>query len=214
MEEKFQCAYTELVDIDTLVENPKNNNKHPEKQIEMLAKIIKFQGQRSPIVVSKRSGFIVKGHGRLQALKKLGYTKVAVDYQDYESEAQEYADMTADNKISELAEFDKDMFMAEFPTLSVKDIELFGMQEIPNIEIKTEIEEKPEVEFTEELLEEHNYIVLYFDNSVDWLQVESLFDLKSVQALNSKENYKKIGIGRVLKGSEALEILRKKFGGE
>ncbi len=138
MEEKFQCAYTELVDIDNLVENPKNNNKHPEKQIEMLAKIIKYQGQRSPIVVSKRSGFIVKGHGRLQALKKLGYTKVAVDYQDYESEAQEYADMTADNKISELAEFDKDMFMAEFPTLSIKDIELFGMQEIPNIELKLE----------------------------------------------------------------------------
>lgn len=133
MEEKFKCAYTELVDIDTLVENPKNNNKHPEKQIEMLAKIIKYQGQRSPIVVSNRSGFIVKGHGRLQALKKLGYTKVAVDYQDYENEAQEYADMIADNKIAELAEFDMDMVMVELPELDL-DTELLGIVDLPKLE--------------------------------------------------------------------------------
>ncbi len=151
MEEKFECAYKKLVDIDTLVENPKNNNKHPEKQIEMLAKIIKFQGQRSPIVVSNRSGFIVKGHGRLQALKKLGYTKVAVDYQDYESEAQEYADMIADNKISELAEFDKDMFMAELTNIDIDDAELFGRLELPEIKVEEEsVEEK-----------EKNYIIQY-----------------------------------------------------
>lgn len=142
MEEKFSCAYTEIVDIDKLVENPKNNNFHPDKQVEMLAKIIKYQGQRSPIVVSKRSGFIVKGHGRLLALKKLGYTKVAVDYQDYENEAQEYADMIADNKIAELAEFDNNMMMAELPNLEIKDLQLLGMIEIPqDIDIMSELQD-------------------------------------------------------------------------
>ena len=58
------CSYTELVDPTTLVQNPRNPNKHPQKQIELLAKIIKSQGWRAPITVSNRSGFIVRGHGR------------------------------------------------------------------------------------------------------------------------------------------------------
>lgn len=212
MEEKFNCAYTDIVDINTLKENPDNTNEHPVKQIKMLAEIIKYQGQRSPIVVSKRSGYITKGHGRLLALRQLGWQKVAVDFQDYDSEEQEYADMNADNNISKYAEFNAVKLINKLPDLKIPKIELLGLEKLPTI--KNTTEEKTEIEFTEELLEEHNYIVLYFDNSVDWLQVESLFDLKSVQALNSKENYKKIGIGRVLKGSEALEMLRKKFGGQ
>ena len=63
---KIECAYTELIGIDypKLIPNPKNPNKHPDDQIERLAKIIDFQGQRSPIVISKRSGFITKGYPR------------------------------------------------------------------------------------------------------------------------------------------------------
>lgn len=127
---KFNCAYTELVDIHKLVPNPKNNNHHPKEQIDRLAKIIDYQGQRSPIVVSNRSGFIVKGHGRLEAIRKLGWEKVAVDYQDYESEAQEYADMTADNQIAMWAEFDNNMLMSEIPELGDMDLDLLGLKDL------------------------------------------------------------------------------------
>lgn len=132
-EERFNCAYDELVDIDKLVPNPKNNNKHPKEQIERLAKIIDFQGQRKAIVVSNRSGFIVKGHGCLEAIKKLGWKKVAVDYQDYESDAQEYADMTADNEIARWATLDTQMVLDELPNLDI-DTDLLGMIEIPDLE--------------------------------------------------------------------------------
>lgn len=127
---KFNCAYTELVDIHKLVPNPKNNNHHPKEQIDRLAKIIDYQGQRSPIVVSNRSGFIVKGHGRLEAIRKLGWEKVAVDYQDYENEAQEYADMTADNQIAMWAEFDNNMLMSEIPELGDMDLDMLGMKDL------------------------------------------------------------------------------------
>ena len=100
------CAHTELVNIEKVIPNPKNPNKHPDKQIAMLAKIIDAQGWRAPITVSKRSGFIVRGHGRLMAAQKLGLSQVPVDYQDYESEAAEWADLIADNRLSELAEID------------------------------------------------------------------------------------------------------------
>ena len=125
---KFNCAYSNLVDIHKVIENPKNPNKHSALQIERLAKIIDYQGQRSPIVVSARSGFITKGHGRLMAIRKLGWDKVAVDYQDYESEAQEYADIVADNAIAEWAELDMALVTEEIKLLEDFDIELLGVE--------------------------------------------------------------------------------------
>ncbi|MBO7712506.1 MAG: site-specific DNA-methyltransferase [Methanobrevibacter sp.] len=145
---EIKCAYTELVDVSKLVPNPKNNNKHPKNQIERLAKIIDFQGQRAPVVVSKRSGFIVKGHGRLEAIKLLGWEKCAVDYQDYESEAQEYADMTADNQIATWAEFDTQALLDELPSLDI-DLDMLGIVEIPKIE--TEESEVVEDEVPEQV---------------------------------------------------------------
>lgn len=126
----FKCAHTEAVPLSKLVPNPKNPNRHGDKQIELLARIIDYQGQRAPIVVSRRSGFIIKGHGRLDAIKRLKWESAAVDYQNYENEAQEYADMIADNKIAELAEHD-DAFMidsiANMDLSALPSLDLLGM---------------------------------------------------------------------------------------
>lgn len=103
------CAHDKIVETDSLIGNPRNPNKHPKDQITALAKIIKRQGWRHPIVVSNRSGFVVKGHGRLLAAKELNAEYVPVDFQDYESEASEYADLMADNKIQEFSELDMKM---------------------------------------------------------------------------------------------------------
>jgi ParB-like chromosome segregation protein Spo0J len=123
----IHCAHTELVEIDKLVEHSRNPNKHPESQIKLLAKIIKAQGFRNPIVVSKRSGFIIKGHGRLAAARLLEMERVPVDVQDYENEAAEWADMIADNKIAELSENDDEELKALLAELDGQiDIELTG----------------------------------------------------------------------------------------
>ena len=105
---KIHCSHTDLRDPTSLVEHPRNYNTHPAEQIRLLAKIIKHQGWRNPITVSKRSGFVVKGHGRLAAAMLLKTEKVPVDVQDYKDEASEVADMIADNRIAELAEADED----------------------------------------------------------------------------------------------------------
>ena len=103
------CSHDALEDVTKLIPNPRNPNCHPDKQIALLSKIIKNQGWRQPITISKRSGFIVKGHGRLAAAKVLMVESIPVDYQDYATEAEEYADLIADNRIAELAEIDEDM---------------------------------------------------------------------------------------------------------
>lgn len=102
------CAYDEIVDIAKVVPNPKNPNTHSEKQLKLLAQIIKGTGWRNAITISRRSGYIVKGHGRLAAAAMLGAEQVPVEYQNYESEAAEHADMVADNRIAELAENDNE----------------------------------------------------------------------------------------------------------
>ncbi len=138
---KVHCAYDEMVDIVKVVPNPRNPNTHSDKQIELLAKIIDYQGWRVPITVSKRSGFVVRGHGRLLAAEALGLEKVPVDYQDYENEAEEWADLIADNRIAELSELDdgllKDL-IEELETSEI-DLDLTGFNEEELESITTEI---------------------------------------------------------------------------
>lgn len=130
MSSKILCANTQIVDVDSLIPNPKNPNKHPAKQIAQLAKIIKHQGQRLPIVVSKRSGFIVAGHGRLEAIKSLGWAQCAVDEQEFATEADEYAHMIADNKIAELAEHDDALMIQQLTDMKFDlDLDLLGMDD-------------------------------------------------------------------------------------
>jgi ParB-like chromosome segregation protein Spo0J len=113
-----------LVNIDEVIPNPRNPNTHDEKQIKLLGKIIRFQGWRLPIVVSNLSGFIVRGHGRLETAKHLGLQQVPVSYQDYENEAQEWADLIADNRIAELAEIDRASLKDMIEQLDTGEIDL------------------------------------------------------------------------------------------
>lgn len=118
------CSHDAVVDTIKMVPNPANPNKHPDDQIKLLAKIIKASGWRQPITVSKRSGFIVKGHGRLMAAQLAGFKQVPVDYQEYASEAEEYADLIADNRIAELAEIDQKMLADIFAEIDTGEIDL------------------------------------------------------------------------------------------
>lgn len=148
---KFNCSYLELIEPHKLTPNPKNPNIHSKEQIDRLAKIIDYQGQRSPIVVSNRSGFITKGHGRLEAIKKLGWEKVAIDKQDYEDEAQEYADIVADNAIAEWAQLDLKQINMDFLDLGPElDLEMLGLKDfiiepLEKLEGLTDEDEVPEV---------------------------------------------------------------------
>lgn len=128
----IHCSYTELKDPTLLVPNPRNPNQHSATQINLLARIIQSQGWRAPITISKRSGFVVRGHGRLEAALALGLTEVPVDVQEYASEAEEYADLIADNRLAELSSIDNKLLAdllkdtgdcAAFTGFSAKEID-------------------------------------------------------------------------------------------
>lgn len=104
---KVYCAYDEIIELDTIKPNPRNPNKHPDAQVKMLAHIIANQGWRAPITISRRSGFIVRGHARRLSGYEAGTKYAPVEWQDYESESAEMADLIADNRIAELAVLDE-----------------------------------------------------------------------------------------------------------
>jgi ParB-like chromosome segregation protein Spo0J len=118
------CAFDELVPLEKLVPNPRNPNQHPPSQVALLAKVIAHQGWRSPIVVSKRSGFIVSGHGRYEAAKALGLSKAPVDYQDFPTDADEWAHLVADNRLAELAEADEAALKSVLAELKAGDFDM------------------------------------------------------------------------------------------
>lgn len=126
---EIRCLHDELVDPAHLKRHPKNRNKHPPDQIKRLAEIIRYQGWRHPITVSKQSGFITKGHGRLDAALHLKCVKVPVEYQDYDSDEQEYADVQADNAIASWAELDLSGINADVADLGPDfNIDLLGIE--------------------------------------------------------------------------------------
>lgn len=60
-----------------------------------------------------------------------------------------------------------------------------------------------EVEFSDELLLEHNYIVLYFDNAMDWEVAIDKYGLKNVKDLIPRKG-QPTGIGRVINGKDFI----------
>jgi hypothetical protein len=110
--------------------NPKNRNQHSDEQIDRLCKLIEYQGFRSPIIVSNRSGCITAGHGRRLAAIKLDMKRVPVIYQDYESDDHEYVHVQSDNAIAEWSELDLSAINADLPELGPFDIDLLGIKNL------------------------------------------------------------------------------------
>jgi ParB-like chromosome segregation protein Spo0J len=161
---------------------------------------------------------VIGGHQRLFVLRDLGYSEADVAVVDL-SKADEKALNIALNKIS--GEWDEEKLAAIFAELDADgyDMRLTGFAEdeitVALVDaIDGDLEITGEVPFSEVLREEHNYIVLYFDNEVDWLQAESLFALETVKALSTRTDGKmtpgqeRKGVGRVIRGAEALEAIR------
>ena len=126
---EIKCSHSVAVPLVDLVVHPENPNTHPKKQIEVFGDILVQHGWRVPITVSNLSGYIVRGHRRYYTALSLGEDVVPVDFQDYDSQELELADLAADNRIPEMSERDDILLARLLEKVQVApavDLELTG----------------------------------------------------------------------------------------
>lgn len=194
-----------LVDINELKPYKKNPKNHNVKDIDLIVKSIKRNNWSEPILVDPDTNEILSGNGRYLAAKKIGLEQVPVVYAPEGLTDKQKADIViASNKLVEVSGYNDNL--EELMSMFELNPEDFGMKALEEA-LGVEEEVEPEIEFTEELREEHNYVVLYFDNEVDWQTACAKFNIHNQHALDSRAGYTRSGVGRVIRGSDVLNMI-------
>lgn len=116
--------------IDDFQPYPDNPRRH---RIDKIAASLQKHQQRSPIVVQRGTGFILKGNGTWQAAKRLGWTSIAALIIDAdETEAAAY--LADDNLTSDLASNDAKALAKVLARLGPDQQQsIFSMDEIADV---------------------------------------------------------------------------------
>lgn len=138
-----------FIDINELKPYENNARLHPQEQIEKITNSIKEFGFITPVIIDENNTILV-GHGRTQAAKQAGLTKVPYRRITNLTDEQKRAYILADNKLSDIAEWDEELLKMELESISL-DMTAFGFEEF-NIDIdeddlevvEDEIPEAPE----------------------------------------------------------------------
>ena len=109
--------------VASLVPYANNARRHSDRQLEKIAGSIRSFGFVNPILVDAQGG-VVAGHGRLEAAKRLGMATVPTIRLDHLGPAEKRAYVIADNRLAELADWDRDLLRIELGALV--DFELDG----------------------------------------------------------------------------------------
>jgi uncharacterized ParB-like nuclease family protein len=223
MEDNFKVEIREIP-INEIVENkgqipdvPKNPRKINKRRFEELKESIQNSPEMKKLNEVKVLPFggkyiVIGGNMRLKAYRELGYKKILCKVLPEDTKAEKIREYIIQDN-NEFGENDLDVLA-----------ECWNGDELSKWNIDCDIydnqqgKEKVEgdVDFTEVLNEEHNIIVLYFDNNVDWLQAKTLFGIKQVKCLSTRSDGKipkgreKYAVGRVLSGPKAINAILKK----
>ena len=195
------------ISVKDLIPYDKNTKKHDDVQINNVAESIKQYGFVQPLVVDK-DNVVVIGHCRLLAAKKLKMADVPCVCVEDLTEEQVNALRIVDNKSNE-SDWLNDILELELPDVDLSAFDFdFGLDKKKG---KEEIE--GEVEFSEILGEENNYLVLQFKTDIDWLNAQSIFGLETVKSYSTRKdgkvtkNMERKGVARVLDGAKVLNEL-------
>ena len=128
-----------------------NNARKNDNAVDAVASSIKNYGFKQPIVIDS-FGEVVAGHTRLKAAKKLNMKEVPVIVADDLTPAQVKAYRIADNRVSELAEWDMELLNLEladiegftgFEDLEIDKDEVKGNDDDFNVDDELEEIEEP-----------------------------------------------------------------------
>lgn len=162
---------------------------------------------RELIVVPYNGKYVViGGNMRLKACKEIGYAELPCKVLDENTPVEKLREYTIKDNIGFGAD-DMDALANEWDD---NELLSFGM-ELPNFnseDLEDEaaaLDEKGEIQFSNELDKESNYVVLKFTKDIDWIWCKSILELKSVYSKRQNGKEWSCGIGRVVDGVEAIK---------
>jgi len=106
--------------VASLKVDPRNARLHSERQVAAIAESIAAFGFNVPLIVDGE-GRVMAGHGRLIAARRLGLVEVPTIAIEHLNEAQRRAFMIADNRLSELGQWDRPKLALELDQLKALD---------------------------------------------------------------------------------------------
>jgi len=193
----MKIEFRKVTDVVPYEANPRNNGD----AVEAVARSIKEFGWRQPIVVDK-DGVIIVGHTRLKAAQKLGLDLVPVHVASDMSPEQARAYRIADNRSSEIAEWNLDLLLPEIKALEELGLdtsllgwdaaelaELFAQVTVGLVD-EDEIPEPPDAPVTQKgdliILGEHR---LFCGDSGNVQHVDILLDGAVIDLVNTDPPY-------------------------
>ena len=208
---EFNPNEVKIVDIQTIIPNQNNPRYIKDDKFKKLVKSIegfpKMMNLR-PIVVNEEM-VVLGGNMRLEACKKAGLKKVPIQIAEGYTKEEQDEFIVKDNV--GFGSWDWEILANEWNDEKLIDWGLDYSFDQIDVDSKNEDEvtEEGEIKFSEYLSEQNNYVVLFFDNEMDWLQAQTHFELKTVSSkrANGKEWSKRIG--RVINGAEYFKNLNK-----
>ena len=196
------------VEIKKVIPNPSNPRIIKDDKFKKLVNSIKDFPQMlelRPIVVDSNM-VVLGGNMRLKACQAAGLQEVDILIADQLTEEQKAEFIIKDNV--GFGEWDWDILANDWDTKNLND---WGLDvPILNESLQPIKGSDPEIEITEEILEEHNYVVFTFDNKLDWQVVKETFGINTVTKPGFTETYQQKGIGRVQSGKKLLDLISKK----
>lgn len=127
----------EKISIKDLKPYENNAKIHTPEQIEQIKNSIEQFGMNDPIAVWGKDNLIVEGHGRLEALKQLGFNEVECIRLDHLTDEERKAYTLAHNKLTMNTDFDIDILVNELSSINDIDMSDFGFEvkaDIPETE--------------------------------------------------------------------------------
>jgi len=199
-----------LVPIDSIEPYPGNPR---EGDVQAIRKSLRRFGVQKPVVVQEETRRIVAGNHLWLALKEEGATEIPASVSPLSDEdAKAY--LIADNRTAELGGYNEvDLASILRDIRESGDLEGTGYSDREVEQFLARVEREtakgiPELSFSEELMEEHQYVVLYTDTEMDWNMLTELLGIRTSKAWDATDSYLRAGLGRVVRATDAISRIR------
>ena len=146
------------VEISALKPYERNAKQHSQEQIDKIGRSIQELGFISPCLIDKEFN-VIAGHGRIMAARAVGWDAVPCVFIEGLTEEQRKAYILADNRLTELGEWDMEKVQQELAALADADFDIDIIGFDPNLRFDdsmTQIDEEGWTEAEEPAAEEPN----------------------------------------------------------